>query len=87
MGAVHAPPNFRVGREPRMPKGRIVYIVQDLETGQFLKPSEFGDVDFTSRIREAGRFTDPIEADETAQVALSGAPFDVFGFRELERGE
>lgn len=70
-----------------MSRGRLVYVVQCLESFQFLKPSEHGDVDFTSRIREAGRFDDVIEADETAQLVLGGEAFDIFGFREAGRGE
>lgn len=56
-----------------------VYVVQSLDTGCFLCPSDCGDVGHTEWIREAGYFNSREEAIETAHSEI-GERFDVFGF-------
>lgn len=56
-----------------------VYIVQSRETGDFLYPSDTGDVGHTPFVNEAGYFYDRSEAVETALEEI-GDNFIVFGF-------
>lgn len=56
-----------------------VYIVQSRETGDFLYPSDTGDVGHTPFVNEAGYFYDRNEAVETALEEI-GDNFIVFGF-------
>lgn len=56
-----------------------VYIVQSRETGDFLYPSDTGDVGHTSFVNEAGYFYDRNEAVETALSEI-GENFIVFSF-------
>lgn len=65
---------------------RPVWVAQDTDTGLFLCPQD-GDVGFTKLLKDAGRFTDPEAAVETAVFVL-GNQFSVTGFFEetKERG-
>lgn len=56
-----------------------VYIVQSRETGDFLYPSDTGDVGHTPFVNEAGYFYD---RNEAVEIALSeiGENFIVFSF-------
>ncbi|WP_049351586.1 hypothetical protein [Neisseria sp. 27098_8_139] len=56
-----------------------VYIVQSRETGDFLYPSDTGDVGNTPFVNEAGYFYDRNEAVETALSEI-GENFIVFSF-------
>ena len=56
-----------------------VYVVQSRETGDFLYPSDTGDVGHTPYINLAGYFFDRHEAIETALEEI-GDNFIVFGF-------
>ncbi|QNT58279.1 hypothetical protein [Neisseria musculi] len=56
-----------------------VYVVQSRETGDFLYPSDTGDVGHTPFINQAGFFFDRNEAVETALEEI-GDNFIVFGF-------
>ena len=56
-----------------------VYIVQSRETGDFLYPSDTGDVGHTPFVNEAGYFYDRNEAVETALEEI-GDNFIVFSF-------
>lgn len=56
-----------------------VYIVQSRETGDFLYPSDTGDVGYTPFVNEAGYFFDRNEAVETALSEI-GENFIVFSF-------
>ena len=56
-----------------------VYIVQSRETGDFLYPSDTGDVGHTQFVNEAGYFYDRDEAVETALEEI-GDNFIVFSF-------
>ena len=56
-----------------------VYIVQSWETGDFLYPSDTGDVGHTPFVNEAGYFYDRNEAVETALSEI-GENFIVFSF-------
>ena len=56
-----------------------VYIVQSRETGDFLYPSDTGDVGHTPFVNEAGYFYDRYEAVETALEEI-GDNFIVFSF-------
>lgn len=56
-----------------------VYIVQSRETGDFLYPSDSGDVGHTPFVNEAGYFYDRNEAVETALSEI-GENFIVFSF-------
>lgn len=56
-----------------------VYVVQSRETGDFLYPSDTGDVGHTPYINQAGYFFDRNEAIETALEEI-GDNFIVFGF-------
>ena len=56
-----------------------VYIVQSRETGDFLYPSDTGDVGHTPFVNEAGYFYEREEAIETALEEI-GQNFIVFGF-------
>lgn len=56
-----------------------VYIIQSRETGDFLYPSDTGDVGHTSFVNEAGYFYDRNEAVETALSEI-GENFIVFSF-------
>lgn len=56
-----------------------VYIVQSRETGDFLYPSDTGDVGHTPFVNEAGYFYDRNEAVETALSEI-GENFIVFSF-------
>lgn len=55
--------------------GAVVYVVQDLGSGEFLCPQD-GDVSFTARLRFAGGFGDPGEAAAAGVDHCDGA-FDV----------
>ncbi|KVN40165.1 hypothetical protein WT12_29465 [Burkholderia territorii] len=55
--------------------GAVVYVVQDLASGEFLRPCD-GDVGFTPRLRDAGGFSDAEEASH-AGVDHCDGPFDV----------
>ncbi|KVN60067.1 MULTISPECIES: hypothetical protein [Burkholderia cepacia complex] len=55
--------------------GRVVYVVQDLVSGGFLRPDS-GDVGRTDRLRDAGGFEDIGEAYEAAVDHCDGS-FDV----------
>lgn len=56
-----------------------VYIVQSRETGDFLYPSDTGDVGHAPFVNEAGYFYDRNEAVETALSEI-GENFIVFSF-------
>ena len=56
-----------------------VYIVQSRETGDFLYPSDTGDVGHTPFVNEVGYFYDRNEAVETALEEI-GDNFIVFSF-------
>lgn len=56
-----------------------VYIVQSRETGDFLYPSDTGDVGHTPFVNEAGYFYDRNESVETALEEI-GDNFIVFSF-------
>nr|WP_197457582.1 hypothetical protein [Snodgrassella sp. CFCC 13594] len=56
-----------------------VYVVQSRETGDFLYPSDSGDVGHTPYLNEAGLFFERDEAIETALEEI-GENFIVFGF-------
>lgn len=56
-----------------------VYIVQSRETGDFLYPSDTGDVGHTPFVNQAGYFFDRNEAVETALSEI-GENFIVFSF-------
>ncbi len=56
-----------------------VYIVQSRETGDFLYPSDTGDVGHTPFVNQAGYFYDRNEAVETALSEI-GENFIVFSF-------
>ena len=56
-----------------------VYIVQSRESGDFLYPSDTGDVGHTPFVNEAGYFYEREEAIETALEEI-GQNFIVFGF-------
>lgn len=56
-----------------------VYIVQSRETGDFLYPSDTGDVGHTPYVNEAGYFYEREEAIETALEEI-GDNFLIFGF-------
>ena len=56
-----------------------VYIVQSRETGDFLYPSDTGDVGHTPFVNDAGYFYDRDEAVETALEEI-GDNFIVFSF-------
>lgn len=60
---------------------RRVYVIQDMDSGEFLYPSPDGDVGFTKYLRDAGRLEDPEEALETAQINLGNA-YVITGFWE-----
>jgi hypothetical protein len=55
--------------------GAVVYVVQELSSGEFLCPVD-GDVGRTPRLREAGGFGDVDEAHD-AGVDHCDGPFDV----------
>jgi hypothetical protein len=55
--------------------GAVVYVVQDLRSGEFLVPQS-GDVGFTMRLKEAGHFMDTDEAVHAGCDHCDG-PFDV----------
>ncbi|MBN3796299.1 MULTISPECIES: hypothetical protein [Burkholderia] len=55
--------------------GRVVYVVQDLVSGGFLRPDS-GDVGRTERLRDAGGFEEIGEAYEAGVDHCDGA-FDV----------
>lgn len=63
--------------------GVVVYVVQDLGSGEFLCPRD-GDVGFTPRLRDAGGFG---EADEACQAGLDhcDGAFDVVSVVFVER--
>ena len=56
-----------------------VYIVQSRETGDFLYPSDSGDVGHIPYVNQAGYFYDRDEAIETALEEI-GDNFLIFGF-------
>lgn len=56
-----------------------VYIVQSRETGDFLYPSDTGDVGHTPFVNQAGYFYERNEAVETALSEI-GENFIVFSF-------
>ncbi|PRF52152.1 hypothetical protein C6Q11_10660 [Burkholderia multivorans] len=55
--------------------GGVVFVVQELSTGEFLCPAD-GDVSFTPRLRDAGGFGDIDEAVYAGCDHCDG-PFDV----------
>lgn len=55
--------------------GAVVYVVQDLSSGEFLCARD-GDVSFTPRLRDAGGFGDAEEAADAGLDHCDGA-FDV----------
>ena len=55
--------------------GAVVYVVQELSSGEFLCPAD-GDVSFTPRLRDAGGFGDADEAVHAGFDHCDGA-FDV----------
>lgn len=55
------------------------YIVQDLETGEFLCPDPLGGVTTTMYIKQAGHFDDYQDALEAGKDEISGA-FSIFSF-------
>ncbi|CAB3762428.1 hypothetical protein [Paraburkholderia humisilvae] len=55
--------------------GAVVYVVQELLSGEFLCPAD-GDVSFTPRLRDAGGFGDADEAVHAGRDHCDG-PFDV----------
>lgn len=55
------------------------YIVQDLETGEFLCSDVLGGISTTMYIKQAGQFDTYDEALELAKDEIDGA-FSVFGF-------
>lgn len=55
--------------------GAVVYVVQELSSGEFLCPAD-GDVSFTPRLRDAGGFGDADEAVHAGCDHCDGA-FDV----------
>lgn len=61
-----------------MPAYQVKYIVQDLETFEFLYPDLFGGVGTTPLIGQAGHFEFKQDAIEAGQDL--GAPFAVFTF-------
>ena len=56
-----------------------VYIVQSRETGDFLYPSDSGDVGHSAYVNDAGYFYERDEAIETALEEI-GDNFLIFGF-------
>lgn len=57
---------------------QVHYIVQDIESGEFLCPDPMGGVGFTQYLRQAGHFDyveDALEAGEDI-----GGPFQIFTF-------
>lgn len=56
------------------------YLVQDIETRQFLVEGESGDIDFTPWVDEAGVFSDREIANECALEHCGGEGFIVFRF-------
>uniref|UniRef100_A0AAU8B3G3 Uncharacterized protein n=1 Tax=Dulem virus 54 TaxID=3145765 RepID=A0AAU8B3G3_9VIRU len=56
-----------------------VYVVQSRDSGDFLYPSDTGDVGHTPYISETGLFVDRDEAIETALEEI-GDNFIVYGF-------
>lgn len=59
------------------------YIVQDLETGEFLYPEPFGGIGLTLYIKQAGYFDSYEDAFEAGEDEIGGA-FSVFGFFVLK---
>lgn len=57
---------------------KAYYIVQDLETHEFLYPSPDGDVGQTPYLKQAGRFEEYQDAIDAGQDM--GVPFVVFNF-------
>lgn len=55
------------------------YIVQDIETGEFLYPEPLGSIGTTPYIKQAGHFYDYEDALEAAKDEISG-PFSIFSF-------
>ncbi len=63
--------------------GAMVYVVQDLASGEFLCPRD-GDVGFTPRLRDAGGFGDAEEACQAGLDHCDGA-FDVLRLVFVDR--
>lgn len=63
---------------------RPVWVVQDRESGLFLRPFR-GDVGTTRRLSQAGRFDTPDEAVEASDAHLDGFG-EVIGFFEDSAG-
>lgn len=63
--------------------GAVVYVVQDLGSGEFLCPRD-GDVGFTARLRDAGAFGDAEEACQAGLDHCDGA-FDVLRLVFVDR--
>lgn len=61
-----------------------VWVVQDVDSGLFLYPSDDGDVGFTALLRDAGRFDNAESAIDTARFHL-GDRFVVTKFYEEMR--
>lgn len=57
---------------------QVKYIVQDLETHEFLYPSDDGAVDETPFIHQAGQFEELQDALEAGEDI--GSPFRIFTF-------
>lgn len=62
---------------------RRVWVVQDADTGEFLRPTDDGDVGFTKFLRHAGRFEKEAEAVDTG--AFNCTEFSLTSF--FEEGE
>lgn len=55
------------------------YVVQDLETGEFLYPEPLGGLGTTPYLKQAGHYNDYDDALEAAKDEIS-APFSIFKF-------
>lgn len=55
------------------------FIVQDLETHEFIYPDPFGDVGFTQNLRSAGHFESYEDAFNAGVIEIGGR-FQIFQF-------
>ncbi|XXQ68525.1 hypothetical protein ACKLNO_01240 [Neisseriaceae bacterium B1] len=62
-----------------------VYIVQNRDTGEFLKPDGIGSVETCTLVNQAGYFTDYQAALETALDEMDGQDILIFGFYLSEK--
>lgn len=62
-----------------------VYIVQNRDTGEFLKPDGIGSVETCTLINQAGYFTDYQAALETALDEMDPQDILIFGFYQNEK--